>query len=922
MKANPCTMKLSGIIVAAIVLSLGLPRSGLASESFDTAPGWLLEREGITWTIDKKTGCIARAQRGELRLLNKSYDEYRLPTVGNFFQGLEKDDKVIDVDAGGLPHKLVVRCANEKLKLTIEKTYFFEEEQGWFCKRTSIGGPDQEKGFVMLSTRVVFPGAMWRDAVLHHPGGHGPTLTNHLTKRVDGPLDFRSADSTGMMCLSNFAHDLTLATVRILSNDRPVWWHFQPKFNGHWTRDADGNAIEYKVPGIDEMWTVAEPGRWRMPVLYGPVGDQLKKPTAVTVAYPVTPGNYADLQAAYVKRPAIREMLNHESQATPAWVRDVVLENWQDSAIEPQYNDTIIGETWKRVLDKMWFGCVVLVNYTYEIYTWNYPATEEGWRNSTVTVSRNSPAMPAHSPEWYREHGVDPSPYIVEDHEDYFVTRNPRRPAEFVHSVETLKAASGNHERFKVGDYSHIGHVGFDRTAPFLEEHPDAIPHRRDGEIYGNAADYSADPLYPIGVSVDNSHPAVQAFWLACLAERLEHFPIDFVYIDGFAANSSFADWKGHTAPQAEEVVPMYRGFLDLCREAELPLFHNSAYAVYNDIGYTEGNWFAAWQSDWRGWSSRMLNQGAMNPRGRPLIPIGYWDNNEYAGGPMNAPSAPQRLFAPIMWNTRMGMNNFSHRQPVNQEVFLRQGLPWIQAGFELRMRTYASPDLRPRWWAYETEVEGFSYNLGKSGVIAMMNHHPDESRHGFRFEPLGFDGLQAGRPAWLWRIDVPHPHRTAYDGVTHTSPIRRLATQQVISFYPELPEAIEYEGEFPLKTPVVLLLTQVPGLVESVDGKRCQLLLPENYEARITGVCDPGAGTITVTVDSRHETTTCLVPCLDPATKHDIVRRSLTGMHVAGVLPAPEDVEADKVELHGATFLRLTAGKGATEFSILSGKP
>jgi len=456
------------------------------------AAEWELRHDEQVWTISDQTGGIEGLVQDKLRLLSRSHDTYRLPTVKGALQGSEKDDKVIAVHDDDLPDKLVVDCVNQKLGLHLSKTYLFEPELNWFCKRVEVNAPAQEKGFLLLSAGMKLPGGMWHDAVLHHPGSHGYGHTNLRTSDVDDPVDLRNADGTGMVCISNFNHDVTLSTVRLASGDQPTFWMFMPKFMGFPVANEAGQLIDFKVPGIERTWSVAIPGRWEMPYLYGPVGNGLRKPLVATVAYPVTSGNYADFAHTYSQREHIREMLNYKSLDRPAWVRNIVMSDWEDTHVSPDRTNKLAGQSWKRILDKMWFGYAAVVNYGYFVSSWGYPANDEEWKSNFITVSTREQPV-ANFRNWLIKSGKDPDEYLVEEHDRYFVTRNPYKPREFVESREEILAAAGSHPRLKIGDYTHTGHAGFDRTAPFLKDHPDAIVYRRNGEVYGNAADYSGD---------------------------------------------------------------------------------------------------------------------------------------------------------------------------------------------------------------------------------------------------------------------------------------------------------------------------------------------------------------------------------------------------------------------------------------------
>ena len=107
------------------------------------------------------------------------------------------------------------------------------------------------------------------------------------------------------------------------------------------------------------------------------------------------------------------------------------------------------------------------------------------------------------------------------------------------------------------------------------------------------------------------------------------------------------------------------------------------------------------------------------------------------------------------------------------------------------------------------------------------MNHDDRLERQTITYDPGDFADFKADRPTWVWRIDFPHPDAVSYDGVTDSSPIRRLARHSKAGFFESLPKRVEYSADFPRKRPALLVVTQTPGLIESTNGRPCQLLLP-----------------------------------------------------------------------------------------------
>ena len=114
-----------------------------------------------------------------------------------------------------------------------------------------------------------------------------------------------------------------------------------------------------------------------------------------------------------------------------------------------------------------------------------------------------------------------------------------------------------------------------------------------------------------------------------------------------------------------------------------------------------------------------------------------------------------------------------------------------------------------------------------------------------------------------------------------------------------------------------MLVVTQVPGLIESVNGRSCQLHLSENYGVEVTGTCDWKRQKISLIIKNRHERATALVPAFEKKDRYQVRARSLSRLANGGVLPAMSEVKFEDVKVNGMRFIRLFVAKGKTEFVV-----
>ena len=274
-------------------------------------------------------------------------------------------------------------------------------------------------------------------------------------------------------------------------------------------------------------------------------------------------------------------------------------------------------------------------------------------------------------------------------------------------------------------------------------------------------------------------------------------------------------------------------------------------------------------------------------------------------------------LHSPFINNARMSLHPASMNDPEAQVRFINRAMPWYQAYYELRNRAYSNPHIRPRWWAHETDLEAHGYKLDKqSGIASFLNHRKQSLEQPVTFEtaPLG---LRVGKPAWVWRLQLPHPREAPDEVPPITAPIPRLAKQTLVSFHEELPGSLSYKEAWPADTPVHLLVTHSPGLIRNIGGKTTQFFLPKAYRAEVGGHIDVGSGRIDLLATHHHDDIEILVPVPPGKTFSAGQLLQVGTMHAAGVLPARETLGIQTTGVDGTTFVTLRSPRGATEFVL-----
>jgi hypothetical protein len=868
------------------------------------ALGWELTSGDARWVIDERTGAIRGGNSvAGVGAVGRCRDVYEVVYTNRVAVESESKCRIQSASTNGLPAYLLLQCDLPELGLKIRKRYRIDKQTGWLMKQTVVVAPQLDKGFYHLISNVRVPEPMWNGGYLYHPiwnSGGSPLVA---TDDVTDERHFTSAEGTGMMMLSHPAHNVTIGHVRFANQGEPVFFDHKV---GLWGTDKQ------KVPEVEERQTdtIAKPGQWGMSVHHGAVGNGVIDPISVEVAYAVMPGDFLDFHLAYQAIPEIRNLIHYESLSTPDWVRDHLLDVWTDYTLDP----VVSGRAFAKLFERMWFGYVSMVVFGYYENSYSYPGDDEQWKTHLSTIRETKEH--ARSMEKRNKKLED---YVVRSGEGLMVSRCNWKPSEQRAAIRAIMESSGDSPRLKPAVYTHMGSPGQDRESPIATGHPELILTSASGQPYRHATDYNSDWGRPVGMILQGASKTMQDWWVGTLVRQLDFFDTRMTYFDTLARSSVPVDWKEHRAIQSRDMYPMYRRFVEESHDRDVALFSNYAAPMFSDLGYSEQAGYPTFRNNWRSYAARISGQQALNRRGRPLIVVSTPQSFELPFPPesLRAACVPYVLHAPLLHNTRMSLHPASRNDHERQARFVSRALPWYQAFFELRMRTYANPRVTPRWWANETELESHGYVLDKeSGIVSFMNHE-DATLYqevSFRTAPLG---MRAGAPAWVWRLQMPHPFEAEDVQPADDAPIPRLAKQRLVAYHEELPESLTYRESWPADTPVHLLVTHSPVLIRSVGGKRCQFFLPEAFGAKVGGRLDVKSGRLDLLATNHDDEIEILVPGVPGGLPDSAQMLRVGTMHEAGVLPAAEPANTVKVEIDGQEYLCISAPEGVAEFVL-----
>jgi hypothetical protein len=479
--------------------------------------------------------------------------------------------------------------------------------------------------------------------------------------------------------------------------------------------------------------------------------------------------------------------------------------------------------------------------------------------------------------------------------------------------MKQIATMQGLSPRIKAGFYTHFGSVSVKRGSRMarLAEEKGWLSHRRDGTESTHRTDYDMEDNRA-AVDITRFEPGYRQLLRERFRELFELNGVDLIYMDSAVRPGTYEyDWNEFRSPTARDIIEMYGDFQEIAHEHGGPTTMNMPISTGNHAGFAEFPWFQFYEDDWRRFSGRIALVQAMNAAGRRL----------YLGGyimPSGDPRDPSiRLHVNSMRLLAMGLGMLDVKQVGQKRELYVMGAPYIQAAYELRNRKLVNANISPDWFKdHDTEVEAYAWRMTDGyGLVTAMNHdiEPVSGTIAFDTKPLG---LRPGRPAFIWRCEMPDPRTVDYQGVTMETPIRRLARQRLLRVVDALPKRLSLDVDLPPDNPIEIVVTHSPAVIASVGGKLCQYLLPAAYGVRATGVL--GSDQINVTVANEQERSAIRIVLPNGFSDTPTVRqRKWSDSHSTGVAVGFEEIEHRIETEAGTTFVACEVGKGQTEIMV-----
>ena len=466
--------------------------------------------------------------------------------------------------------------------------------------------------------------------------------------------------------------------------------------------------------------------------------------------------------------------------------------------------------------------------------------------------------------------------------ETYSVFGGLVRSAELRENVRQIQAVS---PRLKVAFY--VFDAGPPAHARVFERHPEWFISK----------DKHGKPIDRYKLSPPNfSHPGVTERWVDMYVEVMRKYGLDLVYMDG-GGIASVIDWPNDRLSRAEDKMRFFELWRQSVRKLgpDRGMFFNERWTPFCDGGFIE------------------LPHGVVSGDWRKPADIFY-------GVKVLQRFDPTRWNSPIYWSKEHQPYYCNYLIGLGMKpghAFDPQDVHYITAAYETRELQVAEGGLRPDWRRdRDTQVEAFSLTQGRSAVVSVINHNTEDGRVSLALDPLAM-GLNDGAEGYLWLFRMKHPHqcrwvaserrqREVYEetgwGTALTMGGRFLGTFQVGG---RLDRTIEAGTDECLR---MLVATDCPAAVWSVEGRRTHLWLPETLDVSLAGEIDREARR--VSVDSRSE-----------RSRAEILVYCPNEWEPGSVAVNGESANSRSVLLNGQRFLIVEIDRGDGRIEVL-GRP
>ena len=425
---------------------------------------------------------------------------------------------------------------------------------------------------------------------------------------------------------------------------------------------------------------------------------------------------------------------------------------------------------------------------------------------------------------------------------------------------------------------------GIEPYVPLVNEHPEWLIKDRKGQY---------DSRITYGPAIQPAIPEMREYAANQMTKAIQTLDFDFYNVDwGISAfwSPKFHDWGNHIVSQWYYYYLFYKEIIDAVKKNgdKAFLFNSAPTGILTDAAFDEwgidGYYSKHPNNDWRNLSDQYYCSKLFQEKGS-WVALLYWHKGT------------EPLYVSYLLALGLKPNYF----PVSDEefAFLDVRIPYINAAYEIKDTMLIDADISPWWRKEETDVDAYALKQGDTCILSAINFAktPLVQTISANVQKLGLD---SSKPAFLWIGEMADPRNL-------TTRLNQVIEHTKFDILENLDKRIEEKVTLNPELVKLIIISQTPGFVYSVDGRLTQMRLSNISGVDIKGNINFRENEIELEVNSEKEICEVIVPYPFKTGEPKVV---LDGNE----MPYRETNEA------GERFLIIELQRGISKLKITSG--
>jgi hypothetical protein len=479
--------------------------------------------------------------------------------------------------------------------------------------------------------------------------------------------------------------------------------------------------------------------------------------------------------------------------------------------------------------------------------------------------------------------------------------------------IKTLKRVRAKCPGLKIGNYT--WHYSIGPKSKLYKTHPEWIAFNKDMTPAIQRDSHFACP------KPDILNPKYISYVHSRIKRILDTLKYDIYYIDEIGPKChAYVNWKNKSIINNYAWIDYWnsaRKTIRSCGKDKI-YFANAYFPLTTgfDCGYLEIGHFK-WINDdtqktkgkwgpktWRANADRIMFAKLYQKDPTTWVALLFWGHHSIKEGRNNDPYCSNYLIGFGLKPSHPGESDAKEMGSFWNSLLAK--MPYINAAYETRGLKMIDADISPRWWQDDSiDVEAYSLKQGNNAFMPVISHkeYTEEIEISADAKKLGLD---KSKETYVWGFDMSDPWNIKQEEVGAPEYKNKCIMA------PTLLTSWKFKGErlcckikVRPKLLSMIVASQTPGVIYSVNRRPSQLLLSSTLDAQIEGKIDEPDKTNKLVVTSSKNTIEILA--MAPAAWGRIK------VKINGI----ETKEFEEKNKFGKRFVLLSISKGKNEVEI-----